>query len=84
MQWSNYAELKLWKYIDRALIKERVTVKVYRYYKITKGLHNLLENIDEALIMKYERKLIILFSWQRFFLNKNYLKRDKYLQNNYC
>lgn len=65
MQWSNYAELKLWKYIDRALIKERVTVKVYRYYKIT--LHNLLENIDEALIMKYERKLIILFSWQRFF-----------------
>lgn len=37
-------------------------MKVYRYYKITKGLHNLLENIDEALIMKYERKLIILFS----------------------
>lgn len=67
VQWSNYAELKLWKYIDRALIKERVTMKVYRYYKITKGLHNLLENIDEALIMKYERKLIILFSWQRFF-----------------
>lgn len=62
VQWSNYAELKLWKYIDSALIKERVTVKIYRYCKITKGLHNLLENIDEASIMKYEHKLIFI-SW---------------------
>lgn len=50
-------------------------MKVYRYCKITKRLHNLLENIDEASVMKYEHKLIFI-PWLvdgSFFFKKNYV-----------